>query len=104
MQPDYSFLNPYADESALAVGCLSGDTRMDADTPGKGEARMEPVDVDVLDNLINAQAAYIEAVSDALDHFEVDTSEEIEAATAAVGHSMAHLAGIILVTESIARA
>lgn len=77
---------------------------MNSDTPGKGEARMEPVDVDVLDNLINAQAAYIEAVSLAMDHFDVGEAEEIQEAVIDVGHSMAHLAGIILVSESMARA
>lgn len=35
---------------------------------GKGEVRMEPVDVDVLDNLINAQAAFMSAFQDAAAH------------------------------------
>lgn len=33
-----------------------------------GDSRMDPVDVDVLDNLMNAQAAYLSAVSDAASH------------------------------------
>jgi hypothetical protein len=39
---------------------------------GKGEARLEPVDVDVVDNLVNAQAAYMEALIVALEHVEAD--------------------------------
>ncbi|RWI06803.1 MAG: hypothetical protein EOQ89_03475 [Mesorhizobium sp.] len=43
---------------------------------GKGEKRLEPVDVDVLDNLINAQAAYMEALSGAYDHVGYEFDEE----------------------------
>lgn len=35
---------------------------------GKGEKRLRPVDVDVLDNLINAQAAFVEAWTNAMEH------------------------------------
>ncbi|NKW09128.1 hypothetical protein HGG76_02465 [Ochrobactrum tritici] len=41
---------------------------------GKGEARMKPVDVDTIDNVLNAQAAYLEAVSTAYEHFNINVN------------------------------
>lgn len=67
------------------------------DTPGKGEKRLEPVDVDVIDNLLNAQAAYFEALDGAAKHFGLDpNSEAIESALPKMLRAMAELSGLIL--------
>ena len=42
---------------------------------GKADQRMTQEDVDVLDNLINAQAAFWEAIGAAADHLEMDASD-----------------------------
>lgn len=61
---------------------------------GKGERRLDPVDVDVLDNLINAKAAYMEAVSVAYEHFGLETpSDEI---TQPLLDAMSRVSGAVL--------
>ncbi|TPJ33665.1 hypothetical protein [Mesorhizobium sp. B2-8-3] len=47
------------------------------DIPGPGEKRLEPVEVDVIDNLLNAQAAYLEAIAVAGDHFGLRLDDDI---------------------------
>lgn len=60
---------------------------------GKGEARLEPVDVDVIDNLINAQAAFMEALQTAVDHIGGGVSDE---AAAEIGKCLSFPVGIII--------
>ncbi len=45
---------------------------------GRGEVRMEPVDVDVLDNLINAQAADMDALEGAYKHHGIESISDEE--------------------------
>lgn len=79
---------------------------MDIDTAGKGEARLEPVEVDVIDNLINAQAAYLEAITLALDHFDVEHREGNLPHNTVNNllEAMQATAGIVLVAKSLERA
>ena len=70
----------------------------------KGEARLEPVDVDVLDNLVNAQAAYLDAVAVAGEHFGIDPdAEAVVASIQDVLSAFARLGGAFLVAASVDR-
>lgn len=74
------------------------DIHPDIDAPGPGETRLEPVEVDVLDNLINAQAGYMEALAVAAEHYDLEFPDEVlgklaEAWALPVGLIMAGIAG-----------
>lgn len=67
----------------------------------KGEKRLEPVDVDTIDNLINAQAAYLEAMATAYEHFGITAPSDhiVDPLMAA----MSKVAGTVLLAVSAAR-
>lgn len=56
---------------------MDNDINSDDNHTGPGDVRMEPVDVDVLDNLINAQAAYLDAVETTFDHLEMEPNGDL---------------------------
>lgn len=69
-----------------------------------GDSRMEPVDVDVLDNLINAQAAYLDATSMAAGHFGINGGKIIDRINDAITNCFTEVSGLILAAASIQRA
>lgn len=68
----------------------------------KGEARLEPVDVDVIDNLVNAGAAYLDAFATASAHFEFD-GEGLEETLVAIKDGFVKSLGSILFALAIER-
>ncbi|WP_266031212.1 hypothetical protein [Brucella intermedia] len=77
---------------------------MTTENTAKGEERLKPVDVDVLDNLINAEAAYIAALTDTLKHFEIDDDSQFaEENVTKLLDRMASAKGHILTAIAVSR-
>lgn len=66
--------------------------------PGKGEARLAPEDIDVIDNLIEAQAAYMEALQTCGVHLKMQEVPEEIVSPLRIG--MAGVAGYFIMAFS----